>query len=317
MKHQGRRANGLGGIAPLGYEIKDHKLQIVANEVDIVRLMFDWSLAGHSTTWIAERFNDLGIEHKYLIRPRPRPWNRVHIGKMLRNRLYAGLLGCKGGGSSNGEHEAIISKEMFEHTQIMLSPQVRRYRSLALNPAYIARGILVCSTCGRQMSTSCHWYGLRQIRYYRCATQGSDGKAACPNQNQRADKIESDLIEKLRVELGKGYMGVNIEKYQMKYLRREVKKAGEAMVRTNCDDDQPRLNVGIKTAVLAKVRKHIRWFSKTAACFDTEWPTLTFPEKNRFLRTLLRHVLVNRTTGNLDLAFRDFSGSLYVPEEIG
>jgi len=199
-----------GGLAPLGYEIKDRKLYVVTSDVGTVQDIFRWSVEGHTPTWIASRLNESGIQHKSLVESRPRPWDRSHIAKILQNRVYAGQLGCKGGEFSRGEHEPIITTDLFELTQIMLSPKARRYKNLSLNPAYIARGVLVCSSCERPMSTSCHWYGTRQIRYYRCATLDSDGKSACPCPNQRADTIEISLVKALAEKLRTKSIGIDI-----------------------------------------------------------------------------------------------------------
>jgi len=306
-----------GGLAPLGYEIIDHKLHVVAREVGTVQDIFRWSVEGHTATWIAGRLNDLGIQHKSLVESRPRPWDRSHIANILQNRVYAGQLGCQGGEFSKGEHESIITTELFELTQVMLSPKARKYRNLSLNPAYIARGVLVCSSCERPMSTSCHWYGTRQIRYYRCATLASDGKSACPCPNQRADTIETYLVKALAEKLRTDLIGIEIEREQLKHLRNETQIVHGYLAKLVSDDDPDRVILERKLVVLARIRVHLRWFSRTVKQFDGSWPTLTLAEQNLFLRTIVRKAVFFGTNEKIELAFRDFRQALYIPDELG
>jgi len=312
-----RKGKWTGGPPPLGYLIRDRKLVVVPGEVPIVRGIFDWSIAGHTPTWIAKQLNDVGVCHRSLLKPRSRPWNRTHVLKILRNKVYAGLLGCRGGDLAQGEHEGILPLATFEQAQIMLSPAVRRNNNLHLNPAFIARGVLVCAGCQAPMTTSVIWHGFRLSRYYRCASKGLNGKGKCPFLSHRAEALEALLVERLCNELGSGLMGQEILMNQAAHLRRERRIANREVKGEFILAGQHSHGGTYKLATLDGVANHLLWFSKILSQMGESWPALTLPERNGFLRTIFDRVVVHEPKGRLDIVYRDFSLRLFVPIELG
>ena len=95
----------MGGIVPLGYDVKDRKLVVNEAEAAIVR-------------WIFERFVEIGsatmLARELARRGRPRPSaassiDKGYLYKLLNNRAYLGEAVHKGT-AYPGEHEAIIDQ---------------------------------------------------------------------------------------------------------------------------------------------------------------------------------------------------------------
>ncbi|WP_306600426.1 hypothetical protein [Geothrix sp. 21YS21S-2] len=66
-----------------------------------------------------------------------------------------------------------------------------------------------------------------------------------------------------------------------------------------------------------QVPNHLLWFSRILDHMGESWSALTLPEKNRFLRTIIDHVVVHEPKGRLDIVYRDFTLRLSVPLELG
>jgi len=125
---------------------------------------------------------------------------------MLENRFYLGMVGYVGGGVGNqragrverewyeGEHEAIISRELFDRVQQVrherdLRPARRRYRRAA--NSYLLTGMLICAECG------CRFRGRASQRVRKYADQARDRGVVCNRKpvDLHAEKIEADLID--------------------------------------------------------------------------------------------------------------------------
>jgi len=312
-----RKGKWTGGLAPLGYEVRDRKLYVIPSEAARVRDIFEWASIGHSAAWIAKQLNDLEVPYKTMTKPRPRPWTRYPIVKILRNCTYAGLMSCRGGASAQGEHEAIITPGVFDAVQVMRSPKVRQARNLHYNPLYIARGALVCATCDRPVSTSCVWNSLSLRRYYRCSSRAPGGGRRCKTRNVLAERIEKALLEAVDVHLRLESRWPEILKNQFDQLQKGKRKLRADLIESSGGNESLNILQERWLRTLHRVEEHLKWFSGIINNHEASWPKLTLTEKNRFIRTIvLRATVVNPPFG-LEVVFRDFSGDLFIPEELG
>ena len=144
--------NYITPTAPYGYrkihpEPKVYTLEIVPEQAEIVRLIYNLRLKGKGARAIATELNNMGVSPM-----KSAAWERVSIKKILENPVYAGKIHwySKRDGDivCDGRHEAIISEEIFNKVQ-MLSPTAHVPNNTVLQNHY--SGLLYCSCCGHQM----------------------------------------------------------------------------------------------------------------------------------------------------------------------
>ena len=179
-----REGKFVGSIAPYGYKRKKiendkgYTLEIVPEQAEVVKLIFDFYVNGADADGehrrlgmqaIAHRLNDLKIppiRHDY--------WQKESIKDIITNPTYAGLIRWgyrkvkktvtpQGKKTSRpitlndeciivkGLHEAIVPKEVFDKAQELLAEQPPvpvGYKNEVKNPLC---GLIVCAKCGRKM----------------------------------------------------------------------------------------------------------------------------------------------------------------------
>ncbi len=151
-----RRARGLrvAGRPPLGYvaDRSTKQLVVVPAEAEIVRALFADADAGVLPAMNAPRANEKGLVDK---NGKSARWSAKAVLRILRNETYAGLLR----GGSAGVHAAIVERALFERVgekiagRRTLTPTLRPQREDAVDP-FLLRGLLVCASCGKRMTTS-------------------------------------------------------------------------------------------------------------------------------------------------------------------
>ena len=116
----------MGGMPPLGYDVKDRKLVVNKDEAKIVVNIFQRYLALKSVRDLKEELAAGGIMSKRRIRPDGtvysgrRPIARGALYLMLQNRIYRGEITHKGN-SYPGEHPAIVDQELWDQVQAALA----------------------------------------------------------------------------------------------------------------------------------------------------------------------------------------------------
>lgn len=179
-----KRGCYIGNYAPYGYKKikigKDHTLEIIEDEADIVRLIFDlYTKEGLTPGGIAKRINQTGVKA-----PRGEKWVKDTIRVILRNRHYIGMVVfnkikettvIENGEKvvkrlaqpeeeiivAQGKHTAIIDMQTWEEAQKLVArhPKLKHTHALK-NPL---SGVIVCSNCGRAMAQ--HPYKHAEDRY--------------------------------------------------------------------------------------------------------------------------------------------------------
>ena len=147
--------------APFGYQLVDGKnLEIIPEEAEKVRWMFESYLNGHSLDWIAEQMSQTG----FLTSDGRSRWQHTTILYVLTNEKYIGdALAQKTFASAfpfvkkrnKGErdqfytentHPAIISKEVFDRVQELFKRKSCRQKAIA--HAYPMTLKILCGKCG-------------------------------------------------------------------------------------------------------------------------------------------------------------------------
>lgn len=224
------RENGLyiGSHVAYGYKkLETDRNRIIPDEyaADIVRKIFDWKLKGLSSASIADKLNELGVaapsEYKRQLggnyksgfqKNRRAKWSAVTINRILKNKIYIGVLEQGKREKVNyklnkivekpesewavkeNTHEAIISKADFENVAKLLNLDTRK--SPEEETLFMLSGLMFCGECGRSMVRRCNRYKDKQSIYYICATYNK-GKG-CSRHSIGQSVVEDILLDAIK-----------------------------------------------------------------------------------------------------------------------
>jgi len=200
-----RKGKFTGGTPPLGYDVDSEKTRLVVNpeEAKLVRHIFKRFAEIGSPLTIAEELNRKGVTTKawmtkHGVFREGKPWNKMHIYRVLYNRTYLGEVIHKDK-TYPGEHEAIVTKDLWLRAHAVIEDN-KRYRSQhvrAKAPALL-KGIIRCGACDRAMSPVSTGSPQKTYRYYTCGRAAKSGHSSCPVKSVPAGEIEGAVIHQLR-----------------------------------------------------------------------------------------------------------------------
>lgn len=236
-----------------------------------------------------------------------------------------------------GEHESIVTEEIFEQVQRKLA--ANRNVPIHAKPnkhGGILKGIIRCKACDSGMS---HSYSKKKkakksYRYYVCQNAISRGWANCPHPSLPADEIERFVIDEIRAIGLKEQLITSIiaeshqttkdeiieHKKRLKLLRKELDSYNSQLkpllALPNYDEDQL-ASLREKIAIterditscsnrLEQLRNHCLLPDEIRhACrqFDPLWDTLTTNEQWRMLGLLLERVEFDAETESINITF--------------
>jgi site-specific DNA recombinase len=200
-----RKGLWVGGVVPLGYQAKDRKITVVADEAETVRHIFRRYLDLGSLNLLLADLRRTGVKTK--LRPLSNgrtiggiPFTRGSLASLLRNRFYISEVRYKSE-VFPGEQPAILDRALFETVQTKLDQQRtnhakarQKFQSLLTGRIFDARG-------NRMTPSHAVRNGMR-YRYYISSAliQGQPDKAATLNRVPAAE-IETLIISALRKHL--------------------------------------------------------------------------------------------------------------------
>ncbi|MHB9036314.1 MAG: recombinase family protein [Armatimonadota bacterium] len=203
-----RRGKFTGGTPPLGYDVDSEKRRLVVNECEATTVKFVFKRFAElgSALRVAKELNDEGITTKSWMTKHGafregKIWHKMHIYRMLHNRTYLGEVIHKDN-TYPGEHEAIISKSVWDraHAVIAENTRVQRKHARTKAPALL-RGVIRCGACDRAMSPVSTQSNGKYYHYYNCGKASKHGHAACPVGSVSAGEIEGAVMAQLRTVL--------------------------------------------------------------------------------------------------------------------
>lgn len=199
-----------GGSSMLGYRLEKGRFTVVPEEAEIVRRIFDLYLAGNGFCKIARILTNDGIK-SYT----GKAWNKSTLGEIISNVTYTGNLHLQKTYRENhmtkktiknkgekplyiveGNHEPIISQEIFDKAQ-----EIRKVKAVGKSgkrngPAYPFTGLIYCGECG-------HLFKHKVTKYYEswCCSQYDElGKAYCASKKIRDDVLRKACAEALGID---------------------------------------------------------------------------------------------------------------------
>ena len=201
----------IGSIKMLGYSRnKDGVLEIVPEEAETVRMIFQDYLSGMGRLSICNKLNELHIPTRY-----GSQWTPEAVRRILRNEKYCGDLLLQKSFRENhltkrkienhGEypqyyveeaHEAIIDRDTFLAVQNLMKER-QQFAPETSAVSYPFTSMIKCGCCGKSYR--------RKVQQYRviwiCSTYNSKGKKYCPDSKQiPEDRIYSACCEVLALE---------------------------------------------------------------------------------------------------------------------
>ena len=187
-----KRGMWMGGVVPLGYEVRDRKLIINEPEAATVRMIFERFVKVGSATSLARSLAADNIRSR-----RGKLIDKGFLYKLLNNRIFIGDAVHKGT-AYPGEHRAIIGRDLWDkaHSIMAASPRSRASNTRAQTPSLL-KGLLFGPT-GGAMSPSHTRKGGRLYRYYVSQSVIKRGADACPVSRVPAAEIENVVIDQLR-----------------------------------------------------------------------------------------------------------------------
>ncbi len=202
---QRRKGKWAGGIPVLGYDVDrtgpSPKLVVNVTEAARVRQMFDLYRQLGSLLSVVRELDNRGWQNKEWVtkkghRRGGRPFDKSSLHALLTNPIYRGQIKHKDD-LYEGEHEPLITKEIFDAVQTQLQSkhrgEVRNQHNALLS------GRLFCKACQRAMVHSFTSKSTTRYRYYLCSNANKNGRSACPSPTLRAAEIESVVLEQIRV----------------------------------------------------------------------------------------------------------------------
>ncbi len=202
-----------------GYRVRSGEYEIIPEEGEIVRQIFEWYLDGTGTGHIAIMLNAKQVKPC-----RGTSWNRTTIMSILRNEKYTGNMLLQKTFISDhltkakkmnrgelpqyyveGSHEAIIDQATFDRVQEELKRRAELYEtrnSVVKDHNPLAQKI-TCGLCGKHFIRR---FGNTDAKYKRplwiCQTYLTKTKAACPSRR---------ISEKVLLPILAGVLGVQEE----------------------------------------------------------------------------------------------------------
>jgi site-specific DNA recombinase len=193
-----RKGLWVGGVVPLGYQAKDRKITIVADEAKTVRHIFRRYLDLGSLTLLLADLRRTGVTTK--LRPLSNgrtiggiTFTRGSLAAFLRNRFYIGEVRYKGE-VFPGEQPAILDRALFEAVQTKLDQQRTNHAKARQQSQSLLTGRIFDARGNRMTPSHAVKNGVR-YRYYISSAliQGQPDKAA------KLNRVPATEIEKLIV----------------------------------------------------------------------------------------------------------------------
>ena len=191
-----RKGLWVGGVVPLGYQAKDRKITIVADEAKTVRHIFRRYLDLGSLNLLLADLRRTGVKTK--LRPLSNgrtiggiPFTRGSLAAFLRNRFYIGDVRYKGE-VFPGEQSAILDRALFEAVQTKLDQQRTNHAKARQQSQSLLMG-RIFDDRGNRMTPSYVVKNAVRYRYYISAAliQGQPDKAG------KLNRVPAPEIEKL------------------------------------------------------------------------------------------------------------------------
>lgn len=293
----------VSGNCPFGYVVNEEKrLVIDPDAAAIVRDAFNYYESS-----ISQRGTIRHIRETYGVN-----WCDATFRRMLSERLYTGVYDSRGRYNENF-CEPIISKEQFEHVQVLIG---RNSRSVPSGKVYIFTSVLKCAECNHNLVG----YVTGPYYYYRC-NQHFQRDRCSHNKSVRESYVEEWLFEHLGEELERCKLEWDVQAAERKkkmhstdkaVLKRKLTKLKELYMDDLINIEEYKKDYQIYTAALQQIPDEAPEetppdFSAVErmlqADFKSIYDSLTREEKRTLWRSVISEIRVDRDNNITGIIF--------------
>lgn len=197
-----RKGMWMGGVPPLGFDVKDRKLEMNPAEAEIVQNIFKSFIETGSATEVTKELKDKGYKSKSWVsnsgrHHKGKDLTKSAIYKILSNPLYIGKISHKGT-IYEGEHTGFISPADFETVKKIKenrNPNDSAARSTVAS--HLLRG-LVFDPDGYAFTCSASKKAKKRYKYYVSTQAVKKSYDDCPIKAVSAPILENVIIEQMR-----------------------------------------------------------------------------------------------------------------------
>lgn len=228
---------GINGSAPYGYKVLDGKYIIDKDAAEIVKYIFRLFINGLSYSRIASELNRMKINNS-----RGNPFSDRNIEYILSNIVYTGKIRWNPYGHSSrankyiytddtivseGIHPAIISTDLFEAAQKMISQKKFTKHNLSSANNYIFKGLVYCSSCGSQL------IHINKGQYLQCCNylKGKCRVSHCISLKKLKEAVFNDLYNYIEQYTKLIFKDNNISKDITRITAAQIKKNNQKLKR--------------------------------------------------------------------------------------
>lgn len=334
-----RKGKWAGGAPLLGYDVVSDKtgsrLVVNAAEAEQVKRIFGLYLERGSLIEVAKALSELGWTTKLWTTKSGKPrggavLNKCRLHALLTNATYIGLVRHHAE-VFDGEHEAIISKDVWDRVQLRLEQQRRSGGGhVARNTSgALLKGLVQCAHCGGAMAHSFTTRGTTRYRYYTCLAAQKRGWQACPTKSVPAGDLERFVVQEIKcigrdpTVVASTFAAANAAvrgrlteiDHERTILSRELRRHHAAVKRTgdaaHLGDLHQQIHaanrrvaaLGDEEAALRETTVSEREVAAALAEFDTMWSVLSPREQARVLHLLVERVVVDRVENTCRITF--------------
>lgn len=293
----------VSGSCPFGYVVNEEKrLVIDPDAAAIVRDAFNYYESS-----VSQRGTIRHIRETYGVN-----WCDATFRRMLAERLYTGVYDSRGRYNENF-CEPIISKEQFEHVQVLIG---RNARSVPSGKVYIFTSVLKCAECNHNLVG----YVTGPYYYYRCNQHFQRGRCS-HNKSVRESYVEEWLFEHLGEELERCKLEWDVQAAERKkktrstdkaVLKRKLTKLKELYMDDLITIEEYKKDYQIYTAALQQIPDEVPEetppdFSAVErmlqADFKSIYDSLTREEKRTLWRSAISEIRVDRDNNITGIIF--------------
>lgn len=225
-----------------GYDVIDGKYQINEAEAKGVKYMFELGEQGHGHRMVAKMMND----HGYITK-RGKMWDQVNIKRLMKNEAIIGTLvynkrSTKGRKVKirdeadwvikENNHPAIISKELFERVQEIMSARSTAGKH-ADNETYLLTGLLKCGHCKSNMKGMTSRHQQNKYVYYRYICSSYSLGYGCKHHAIHRDDIENLVIGQIKELIESSEKKLDIKISPKASAVEEIKEVRNQLVRSD------------------------------------------------------------------------------------
>jgi site-specific DNA recombinase len=200
MRAARRKGLWMGGVPPLGFDIRNKRLVVNLAEAERVKEIFRLFIALGSAVQVVEEVDRLG----WMMPARngktapPRSFTTTSVKRLVTNPVYIAKTMVVGK-QYPAAHEAIVDQSTWDKVQRMIAERRGDRRPWRRSKhEVLLRGLVRCGMCGSAMTVRYTKKGDRKYFYYQCVRILKEGAAACPGSQVPAARLEAAVVEQIR-----------------------------------------------------------------------------------------------------------------------